>query len=150
MAEWVLIEDNTITEYHDLLPTNWKNISGLNLSSNDLPFLKSLGWYKVTKDDGAESISGQVIRHEYTIREDDVLETPVIGEIIPQAESQIILVNQLEELRKERNKRLSECDWTQLADVQSLMDDETKNRWLVYRQALRDMPENMPCPWPEF
>ena len=29
MAEWVLIENNQIVEYHDLLPVNWKNVSGL-------------------------------------------------------------------------------------------------------------------------
>ncbi len=41
--------------------------------------------------------------------------------------------------RVERNKRLSDCDWTQTNDCQL---SETKiQEWKVYRQALRDLPE---------
>jgi len=41
--------------------------------------------------------------------------------------------------RVERNKRLSDCDWTQANDCQL---SETKiQEWKVYRQALRDLPE---------
>ena len=41
--------------------------------------------------------------------------------------------------RVERNKRLSDCDWTQVNDCQL---SETKiQEWKVYRQALRDLPE---------
>ena len=41
--------------------------------------------------------------------------------------------------RAERNKRLSDCDWTQTNDCQL---SETKiQEWKVYRQALRDLPE---------
>lgn len=41
-------------------------------------------------------------------------------------------------IREKRNKLLLESDWTQLPDV-SL---DTKQAWAVYRQQLRDMPEN--------
>lgn len=41
--------------------------------------------------------------------------------------------------RVDRNKRLSDCDWTQTNDCQL---SETKiQEWKVYRQALRDLPE---------
>ena len=41
--------------------------------------------------------------------------------------------------RIERNKRLTDCDWTQANDCQL---SETKiQEWKVYRQALRDLPE---------
>ena len=40
------------------------------------------------------------------------------------------------ELRIERNKRLAETDWSQSPDVPST----TKDKWLTYRQALRDLP----------
>ena len=36
-----------------------------------------------------------------------------------------------------RNKELSLCDWTQLPDV----DLANKLDWAVYRQALRDLPQ---------
>ncbi len=42
----------------------------------------------------------------------------------------------LAELRKLRNKKLTETDWTQNSDVPV----ETKNKWTAYRQALRDLP----------
>lgn len=41
-------------------------------------------------------------------------------------------------LRRERNKRLMACDWTQLSD--SPLSDTEKLIWRLYRQALRDMP----------
>jgi vancomycin resistance protein YoaR len=51
-----------------------------------------------------------------------------------------------EELRILRNKRLSECDWTQVADVQ--LSDTQKTEWTLYRQQLRDLPENITDPKP--
>lgn len=50
-------------------------------------------------------------------------------------------------VRADRNKRLADCDWTQLADA--TVDAAA---WAVYRQALRDLPQNNPDPfnivWP--
>jgi len=42
-------------------------------------------------------------------------------------------------LRRERNKKLVESDWTQMNDVVLSNADE----WKTYRQALRDLPENV-------
>jgi hypothetical protein len=50
-------------------------------------------------------------------------------------------------LRAERNSRLSSSDWTQVPD--SSVD---KSAWAIYRQALRDLPQNTTDPlnpvWP--
>ena len=50
-------------------------------------------------------------------------------------------------IRSDRNKRLADCDWTQLADATV---DATV--WSVYRQALRDLPQTQAEPfaivWP--
>jgi hypothetical protein len=43
--------------------------------------------------------------------------------------------NQWEEVRVLRNQLLSECDWTQLADIPT----ETKELWTSYRVQLRDI-----------
>lgn len=55
-----------------------------------------------------------------------------------------------EKLRKERNARLTACDWTQLVD--SPLSTQAKLDWANYRQALRDLPENtqdpLNPPWP--
>ena len=45
-----------------------------------------------------------------------------------------------EDLRTVRDAILAESDWTQLPD--SPLTDDLKSQWKVYRQALRDLPEN--------
>lgn len=45
-------------------------------------------------------------------------------------------------IRAERNRKLAECDWTQLLDAQV---DEVA--WASYRQALRDLPAQDGFPW---
>jgi hypothetical protein len=45
-------------------------------------------------------------------------------------------------VRLARNKKLADCDWTQLAD--STAD---KPAWAVYRQALRDVTAQAEFPW---
>lgn len=51
--------------------------------------------------------------------------------------------------RSQRNQLLSSSDWTQLPDV----PDSVKTKWSVYRQALRDIPQQSGFPvdveWPE-
>jgi hypothetical protein len=52
------------------------------------------------------------------------------------------------EVRTERNKLLSESDWTQLSDA-----PVDKAAWATYRQALRDVPNQTGFPseitWPD-
>ena len=43
----------------------------------------------------------------------------------------------MDELRIVRNMKLTETDWTQNPDVPSI----TRDKWLSYRQELRDFPE---------
>jgi hypothetical protein len=45
-------------------------------------------------------------------------------------------------MRDQRNQKLSDCDWTQLAD-----SPENKAAWATYRQALRDIPTQAGFPW---
>lgn len=41
-------------------------------------------------------------------------------------------------LRKDRNRLLTDCDWTRLDD--NGLDSSKKTEWETYRQALRDLP----------
>jgi len=54
------------------------------------------------------------------------------------------------ELRKERNKRLAACDWTQLPNVP--LPGAKKYEWETYRQTLRDITQTTEDPanpvWP--
>ena len=52
-----------------------------------------------------------------------------------QSEINYRLENQWFIIRETRNQLLSECDWTQLADIPT----ETKELWSSYRQSLRDI-----------
>ena len=44
----------------------------------------------------------------------------------------------MNKLREMRDDKLLKTDWTQNADV----PEATRNKWLAYRQALRDVPAN--------
>jgi len=54
------------------------------------------------------------------------------------------------ELREERNKRLTRCDWVTLRSVAT--DTPIPDEWKTYMQALRDLPSNTTDPsnpvWP--
>jgi len=52
---------------------------------------------------------------------------------------------QADSVRAERNKRLAECDWTQLAD--SPLTPDEKNAWALYRETLRMIPQQLGFPW---
>jgi hypothetical protein len=54
-------------------------------------------------------------------------------------EVQVNKQHAMDKLRGERNARLSACDYTQLPDFAS-----DKTAWATYRQALRDLPANVP------
>ncbi len=55
----------------------------------------------------------------------------------------------VQKMRKARNRLLSECDWTQMADNQ--LDDAQRAAWQTYRQTLRDFPTTWtPGPTVEF
>jgi hypothetical protein len=49
---------------------------------------------------------------------------------------------QAKSVRADRDAKLAECDWTQVADAQV-----DKTAWATYRQALRDIPSQAGFPW---
>ena len=63
---------------------------------------------------------------------------------------ELIYAQPWKELRKERNKRLTECDWVTLRSVAT--DTPIPDEWKAYMQALRDLPANTTDPenpvWP--
>ena len=66
-----------------------------------------------------------------------------------QAEQDERRAQQSASIRAERNRKLSESDWTQLADA-----PVNREAWLAYRQALRDLTAQAGFPfeitWPEL
>ena len=86
------------------------------------------GWYKVPLD-----IDGKIYKL-------------VDGKVSPMTKNQtdkyredLIYSTKMSDARFERDKKLSESDWTQLAS--SPLSDAKKAEWEIYRQALRDYLE---------
>lgn len=48
-------------------------------------------------------------------------------------------------VRADRNRRLADCDWTQLLD--SPLDDTARIAWQLYREQLRAVPQQPGFPW---
>jgi hypothetical protein len=79
----------------------------------------------------------------------EVATVPVTAEEIAEREAyarDVLPLEQMKELRRQRNQLLAETDYLALAD--STLTDEMRN----YRQALRDLPANTADPanpvWP--
>ena len=53
----------------------------------------------------------------------------------------LILESHKNFIRQERDKKLSESDWTQSSD--SPLTEQKRNEWKTYRQELRDMVNNI-------
>lgn len=70
------------------------------------------------------------------------------AELVNNVWTQVWYTSQLPEeiaaknIRQDRDRLLTETDWTQVAD--SPVD---KQAWAVYRQALRDIPSQVGFPW---
>ena len=68
--------------------------------------------------------------------------------IVPNQE--IITARLWAAVREQRNQMLAKCDWTQLTD--SHLSVERQTAWADYRQALRDLPDEVTDPsqvqWP--
>lgn len=54
-------------------------------------------------------------------------------------DAEVSLELRWDNVKIKRNKLLALCDWTQLAD--SPLNTEQKSEWAIYRQALRDIPQ---------
>lgn len=140
MANFVLIENNQITEKHDLLPINWRHVSGLSKLKDDESLLNSLGWYTVIKNNVSYDNTTHYIKsYEYSFENNRVYETPIL-QISDPVPEEVLFSLQLENIRSKRDKLLIETDWTQLADVQAIHNNDWKTSWANYRQQLRDLP----------
>ena len=85
--------------------------------------------YQVAYRDGVEQIDGKWFTKYSVADMDDDAKAAKDAE-------------QAKSIRSDRNQRLKDCDWTQLAD--STAD---KQAWATYRQSLRDVPAQAGFPW---
>ena len=108
--------------------------------------------YEISVRAGIEEVNGQwftkyVVGPTFTdtTDEDGVVTSAADNEA---AYRQRIDDEAAERVRTDRNKRLTDSDWTQIADSSADTD-----AWTAYRQALRDLPSTAGFPhsvtWPE-
>lgn len=139
---YCLIENNSIVDGPRGLPRSWRNISGLNWL--DDASLKQLGWLPSRVDEGI--VDEKFVGSTFTILENEVVETKQWRKFTDEERADIES-QKAKEVRTDRNKRLAESDWTQLADA-----PVDVAQWSVYRQALRDVPQQEGFPfnvvWP--
>lgn len=126
MANFAYVENNQIVEVFDELPKNWKNISNFYLLQSDEPYLNSLGWFKIIKNDPVyDSNTQQIGGYYYTIEENIVKENrhveekiiPIVPEKTPEEilqEQQASIENQWSYVRNTRDNLMKEMDWRYL------------------------------------
>jgi hypothetical protein len=88
--------------------------------------------YQYAQRDGVIEVNGQWFTHYIAVTPDDEQKAAMDA---AQAAS----------VRTERNRRLSESDWTRLDDTGLSVD--LKAEWEVYRQSLRDISDQPGFPW---
>jgi hypothetical protein len=88
--------------------------------------------------------------YEHMVWHDEEIPKPMKEEVAKVYE-ELLREHPWKELRKERNKRLTECDWVAMKAFTT--DTPVPDEWKVYMQALRDLPANTTDPenpvWPE-
>lgn len=85
--------------------------------------------YQVAFADGVEQIGGKWYT-KYSVSDMD------------QEAKDALDTTQAAAMRKQRDEKLAECDWTQVADA-----PVNKAAWATYRQALRDVTAQSGFPW---
>jgi hypothetical protein len=64
---------------------------------------------------------------------------------LPEIPSQDLFAQQrasfMQNLRAQRDVKLSQCDWSQTVDIVAVKGPEWAAAWALYRQQLRDLPE---------
>jgi len=107
--------------------------------------------YETSVRDGVEEINGQWFT-KYVVGPTFTDTTDEDGVVTTAADNEAAYRQRIDDeaavrVRADRNKRLADSDWTQLAD-----NTADTNAWAVYRQALRDVPAQAGFPnevtWP--
>jgi hypothetical protein len=139
MHRWAYVEDNNIVELHYNLPTSWRNISGLNNAENNLEYLLALGWMPIDHEHQSFDPDIYCVKdYINTVGSERVVQTLELIEVVT-VPFEIQKQDFMSQLRNIRDQKLRDSDWTQLPDCN--LSEDNRNNWLVYRQALRDLPE---------
>ena len=105
--------------------------------------------YQYSQRDGVVEVNGQWFTH--------YIAGPIFHDYVDEDGNTVTAAEQWEaycfakdaeqanRVREDRNKRLADCDWTQLPDAP--LDADAKLAWQLYRETLRMVPEQAGFPW---
>lgn len=144
MSKWAVVENDIITEYYDVMPESWRNVSNIRAIESDLAILAILGWYSVNET--TQPLSQNQTYGEITFTFDAtnkvvIKNAPIIDVPAPVMDTISLRNNFMNQLRTHRDLLMSQCDWTMIPDVVALKGKTWQTSWANYRQALRDLPE---------
>lgn len=144
MKIYCYIENGEIVLGPQSLPKNWKNVSNFDLLPEEI--VLAYGWLPYFKVSDDKEV---VVDSTKQIFEDRVVETfttrDKTQEEIDQ-ENNKILQNKWLEVRERRDEFLKSSDKYALVDVWNTMDSAKQEEWAVYRQKLRDIPQEYADP----
>ena len=115
-------------------------------------------WVAIGEDESEEQILQRVVQC-FPIEKWNSPSDPVIENLVGATNANTytppvvstLTISLEETIRRERNIKLQESDWTQLPDAP--LTTEQKTQWGTYRQALRDLTEQEGFPstivWPQ-
>ena len=111
MANWAIVKDGIVTNTYEYLPGFWNNISNFD-AITDLDYLKSLGWYPVTKIETPYNELLEFIESStFTFNDGQVNEHLIIKQIpitppnLQEEEDQWIII------RQERDTLMANFEW---------------------------------------
>lgn len=140
--EYVRVVGTKIVEGPRSLPTVWENVSNFHVLPNES--LVEYGWYPYRFVKHADYGNPDKVLAASTI---EFLETEVVEyqnmTDKTDAYRQSEIDSAMSAIRMDRNRKLQMCDWTQIPDCTI----PNKSEWAIYRQALRDLPDNIQNPF---
>ena len=140
------VQDGAMVKQDDKPLTGWRTDDGLRPSDE---WLASEGYYGLlaTEPPLVSREEGQAVLapiSEWPINESTKTVTQQWQvELWDETQKEQLLQQEWNAFRNERNRRLANTDWTQLADTANTIGIE----WLNYRESLRDLPSNTENPY---
>ena len=130
-----IISDNTITQvgdYRELFPN-----TSFNSNGPDDAWLTENSCKKINLFKEHDQLTQKLIASEPYIDGDFVSMVSVVS--LSDEEIASAKASAMSQIRANRDRLLSACDWTQLPDVSFAK----KSEWTTYRQTLRDLPNTI-------
>lgn len=148
---YIKIKDSESTYPYNINLLSWEfpNTSFPNTINTDYESLKDFGVYRVisTQQPEYNSLLEKCVELAPEFVEDNWVQQWSVEPLSPE-ELKILYDSRAAEVRANRYRLLVETDWTQFKDVST----ETSDKYVVYRQALRDVSSQEGFPfavvWP--